>query len=295
MELRSLRYFLAVAREGNITRAANSLRLTQPTLSRQIMDLEDELGARLFNRHSHCVSLTAEGERLQKRAEELLDLEKKTREEFLGDKKVVGGDVYIGGGETRAMALLAEICGAIRGEYPEIRFHFRGAPDIDELINKGLLDFGLIVQPADICKYDFIILPRKDIWGVLTPIGGKLAAKTEIRRADLVGEPLILPRRARADASDPFMEWAGDDYEKLNAAGTYNVVRDAVFLAKAGVGSAVAVAGLCEDRGADLCFRPFAPTLETGLNLIWKKYRMLFPAAEIFLQRALTTFQEPIA
>lgn len=169
MELRVLRYFLTTAREGSITNAANVLHVTQPTLSRQIHDLEEELGQRLFVRGSRNMSLTAEGMILRKRAEEIISMVDKTEAEFHSMSNVVSGDIYIGGGETEAVKLIAQIVCELRTAYPEIHYHLYSgnAEDVTERLDKGLLDFGLLIQPADISKYDYFNIPARDTWGVI--------------------------------------------------------------------------------------------------------------------------------
>lgn len=297
MELRSLRYFLAVAREGSVTRAANSLHLTQPTLSRQLRELEEELGVKLLNRHSHSVSLTAEGMRLRKRAEEVVEMVEKTCAEFADDGKTISGDIYIGGGETRVMSLIADIISEIRQDYPDIRFHLHSgnSQDVTERLDKGLLDFGILIQPADLSKYDYVNLPEKDVWGVITSTGSKLAIKEEISRHDLLDVPLLLSRQAitPTESQNVFLEWFGEDFDKLNVAGTFNLVYNAAILARAGVAHVVTIDGLADvSENSGICFRQLTPHLETGLNLVWKKYQVFSPAAELFLQRALDKFQE---
>lgn len=167
MELRVLRYFLAVAREGSVTGAANFLHVTQPTLSRQIKELEEELGTKLFVRHSHSVSLTPDGMRLRKRAEEVVDMIEKTEAEFAVKEESVEGDVHIGAGETRVMRHVAEVIHELRKDYPNIHIHLYSGnlEDVAERLDKGLLDFGVLIQPADLSKYDYVNLPEKDVWG----------------------------------------------------------------------------------------------------------------------------------
>lgn len=198
MELRVLRYFLAVAREGNITGAANFLHLTQPTLSRQIKDLEEELGCQLLVRKSHRVVLTPEGMRLRKRAEEIISMVDKTEAEFLARENAVSGDIYIGGGETQAIRKIAEIIRELQEEYPDIHYHLYSgnAEDVTERLDKGLLDFGILIQPADISKYDYINLPSKDRWGVIMRKDSPMAAKESIRKEDLLDVPLICSRQS---------------------------------------------------------------------------------------------------
>ena len=221
MELRVLRYFLAVAREGSVTGAANFLHVTQPTLSRQIKELEEELGTKLFVRHSHSVSLTPDGMRLRKRAEEVVDMIEKTEAEFAVKEESVEGDVHIGAGETRVMRHVAEVIHELRKDYPNIHIHLYSGnlEDVAERLDKGLLDFGVLIQPADLSKYDYVNLPEKDVWGVVTRKDSPLAARQAITRQDLLGEPLILSRQAirRTSTKNEYIEWFKVDFEKLDA------------------------------------------------------------------------------
>ncbi len=295
MEIRVLRYFLAVAREGNITGAANFLHLTQPTLSRQIHDLEEELGQQLLIRKSHRVTLTPEGVLLRKRAEEIVAMVDKTEAEFTAMENTVGGDIYIGGGETRAIRLIAEIARDLRESYPGIHYHLYSgnAQDVTERLDKGLLDFGLLIQPADLAKYDSINLPYRDVWGVLMRKESPLAEKPFIEKKDLRGIPLICSRQVLAprQTGNGFFGWFGSDFEKLNIVTTYNLVYNAAIMVEAGVGYAVTLDHLADtSENSGLCFRPLRPKLEAGLNIIWKKYQVFSPAAELFLARLKERF-----
>lgn len=295
MEVRVLRYFLAVAREGSVTGAANFLHVTQPTLSRQIKDLEEELGTKLFVRHSHSVTLTPDGMRLRKRAEEVVDMIEKTEAEFSTREETIGGDIHIGGGETRVMRHLAEIIHGIREVYPDIHIHLYSgnSEDVTERLDKGLLDFGILIQPADLSKYDYVNLPAKDVWGVLTRKDNPLAAKQTITRQDLLGQPLLLSRQAirRTSSKNEFIDWFKDDFEKLDVVATFNLVYNAAIMAEGGIGHVVTIDGLADTSEASkLCFRLLEPQLETGLNIVWKKYQVFSPAAEVFLQKIQERF-----
>lgn len=295
MELRVLRYFLAVAREGNITGAANSLHLSQPTLSRQIKDLEDELGHPLLIRKSHRVALTPEGILFRKRAEEIVAMVDKTEAEFTAMQNTVGGDIYIGGGETQAIRHITKIAKALRDDYPGIHYHLYSgnAPDVTERLDKGLLDFGILIQPADLSKYDYLNLPDKDTWGVVVRKDSPLAEKAYVERKDLLDVPLICSRQVIAPqrADNDFATWFGADFKKLNIAATYNLVYNATMMVESGIGYAITLdrlANTAED--SRVCFRPLKPTLESGLNIVWKKYQVFSPAAELFLERLRRTF-----
>lgn len=295
MELRVLRYFLAIAREGSITNAAAFLHVTQPTLSRQIKDLESELGKRLFIRGSHSMTLTAEGMLLRKRAEEIISMVDKTESELSSMEGVVGGDIYIGGGETRAVRLVAEVAGELREDYPGIRYHlFSGnSEDVTERLDKGLLDFGILIEPADISKYDYIGIPAKDTWGVIMRKDSPLAQKKAVAREDLIGVPLLLSRQAiLAERGDnAFVGWFGEDFNRLDIVTTFNLVYNAAIMVDAGLGYAVSIDNIANtSKDSSLCFRPLEPRLESGLNIVWKKYQVFSPPAELFLERLREKF-----
>lgn len=288
MELRVLRYFLAASREGSITGAANSLNVTQPTLSRQIKELEQELGHQLLTRRSHNVSLTPKGMILRKRAGEIIDLVNKTLAEFNALRDAVGGDVYIGGGETEAMSLIAEVIKDLRQKYPEIRYHlFSGnAEDVIERLDKGLLDLGVLIQPIDLSKYDYINMPAKDVWGVVMRKDSPLAQKESVTKEDLLNLPLICSRQVIQQTSpgNEFKDWFGDNFAGLNIVATYNLLFNAALLVEQGVGYALTLDKLVNTMDcSNLCFRPFSPRLESELNIVWKKYQTFSPAAKIFL------------
>ena len=295
MEIRVLRYFLAIAREGSITNAANFLHITQPTLSRQIRDLEEELGQKLFTRSSHNMTLTAEGMILRKRAEEIISMVDKTEAEFNSMENVIGGDIYIGGGETEAIRLVAEIAQDIRKDYPGIHYHLYSgnSEDVTERLDKGLLDFGFLIQPADISKYDYINIPARDIWGVVMRKDSPLAENEVIRKGDLLGVPLICSRQAiSAERGDnEFARWFGDDFDKLDIVTTFNLVYNAAIMVEAGIGYAITIDKIANtSENSNLCFRPLEPRLDSGLNIIWKKYQVFSSAAELFLERLREKF-----
>lgn len=290
MELRVLRYFLTIAREGSITNAANVLHVTQPTLSRQIHDLEEELGQRLFVRGSRNMSLTAEGMILRKRAEEIISMVDKTEAEFHSMSNVVSGDIYIGGGETEAVKLIAQIVCELRTAYPEIHYHLYSgnAEDVTERLDKGLLDFGLLIQPADISKYDYLNIPAKDTWGVIMRKDSSLAEKETIRKEDLLNVPLICSRQVISEERhrNEFAEWFGEDFDKLDIVTTFNLVYNAAIMVEAGVGYAITIDKIANTtESSSLCFRPLRPQLDSGLNVIWKKDQVFSAAAALFFKK----------
>lgn len=297
MELRVLKYFLAVAREGSITGAANSLHLTQPTLTRQLQDLEKELKQKLLIRGKYKVSLTPEGMMLRKRAEEIVEMVEKTEAEFLSITDSVTGDVYIGGGESDSMKYIAEIIKEIQTDYPSIKFHiFSGnAEDVTEKLDKGLLDFGVLIQPVDLSKYDNIPLPEKDVWGVIMRKDSPLAKKDYIELEDLRNLPLINSRQAmrKIASKNDFIEWFQGEFENLNTVATINLVYNAAIMVRAGIGYAITLDKLVDtSQESMLCFRPLKPHLESGLDIVWKKYQVFSPAAKIFLEKLQQHFQQ---
>lgn len=295
MEIRVLRYFLAIAREGSITNAANFLHVTQPTLSRQIHALEEELGQKLFTRGSHNMALTTEGMILRNRAEEIISMVDKTEAEFNSMENIVGGDIYIGSGETDAIKLVAQVAKELRASYPEIHYHLYSgnSTDVTERLDKGLLDFGILIQPADISKYDYINIPARDTWGVVMRKDSPLAVKETIRKEDLLGVPLICSRQAISEerSKNEFAEWFGEDFDKLDIVTTFNLVYNAAIMVDAGIGYAVTIDKIANtSENSSLCFRRLEPRLDSGLNIIWKKYQVFTSAAEMFLEKLRENF-----
>ena len=285
MELRVLRYFLAVAREESISGAADFLHLTQPTLSKQLMGLEEELNAKLFIRGNRGITLTDKGMLLRKRAEEITSLADKTTAEFSVADEVISGDIYIGGGETDAMRLIARASEKFQKRYPNVRYHlFSGnADDVTERLDKGLLDFGVLIEPADIKKYDYIQLPATDIWGLLMRKDSPLASQNTIQPEDLWNIPLICSRQTQV--SEEISEWIQMDFEKLNVVATYNLVYNASLMVAEGLGYALCLDKLVNTtENTNLCFIPLKPRLEARLDIVWKKYQVFSRAAGKFLE-----------
>ena len=284
MELRVLRYFLTIAREGNITNAANALHVTQPTLSRQIHDLEEELGQQLFVRGSHSVTLTPEGMLLRKRAEEILDLVQKTEQEFAQTEEAVSGEVYIGAGETVGVHYLTRAARQLQESYPDIRIHISSgdATDVREDLDKGLIDFGLLFAPVDLSRYNVIHLAYQDTWGVLMRRDSPLAQKAALRLSDLKGQPLIVSRQIYKNSR--LQEWFGEPAGQLQVVGTYNLVYNGSLMVEDGMGYAICLDGIINVTGdSPLCFRPLEPRRQADMYIVWKKYQIFSPAAERFL------------
>lgn len=290
MELRDLQYFLAVAREESITRAAEALHMTQPPLSRQLKNLEEELGVQLFIRGSRKITLTEQGMLLRRRAEEMVELIERTREEVSADQKCVSGDIYIGCGESEGMRIIARTIRTLQQKYPQIRCHLVSGnyEDLTDRLDSGLFDFCVLLQPWDYTKYDNIRLPFLERWGVLMLLDSPLAAKKGIRAEDLAGLPLIASRQAIAH--NELSGWLGRSGETLNIAATYNLLHNAVLLVEEQVGYL-----LCLDRivpltdSGRLCFLPLEPQVTAGLDIVWKKYRMFSQASQLFLDELLAS------
>ena len=285
-----LKYFLAVAREGSITAAANSLHLTQPTLTRQLQELEKELNQKLLIRGKYKVTLTSEGMILRTRAQEIVELVEKTQAEFLAISDTLKGDVYIGGGETDSMKYIAQIIKDIQSKYPDVKFHLYSgnAEDVIEKLDRGLLDFGILIQPIDLSKYDYITLPEKDVWGVIMRKDNPLSKKSEVTLGDVIAMPILASRQMSPKYSKDsgFLDWFGDKYDKLNIAATYNLLYNAAVMVKAGVGNAISLDKLANtSKESELCFRPLVPRLESGLDIVWKKQQVFSPAAKLFLNK----------
>ncbi len=283
MDVRVLRYFLAVAREQTISGAAEALHMTQPPLSRQLRELEEELGKQLFVRGKRRVTLTREGMLLRQRAEEIVGLVEKTKAEVAASGAAVSGDVYIGGGETEGMRHIARAVRRVQRRYPDIRFHFFSGDgyDVSERLDRGLIDFGTLIEPIDLSKYDFLRLPRPDVWGLLLRKDHPLAAREVVRPEDLPGLSLIISRQLMDE--NGLSGWLGTSYERLRVVAAGNLVNNLRLLAEEGVGCVITLEGILNLTGdSALCFRPFAPRMESWMYLAWKKYQVFSPAAEVF-------------
>ena len=287
MEIRVLQYFLAIAREQSIIRAAESLHLSHPTLSTQIKNMEEELGKQLLicgTKGSRKVTLTEEEMILRKRAEEILDLVKKTENEIVCSDDVVIGDVYIGAGETDGMRLLAKSAGKLKKLYPGIHYHISSgnAIFVKEQLDKGLIDFEIIFGTPDRTKYEALKLPTKDIWGVLMRKDSPLAEKESISPEDLWDQPLLISQQESEGGE--LVQWMKRNISELDIAMTYNLLFNASLLVEEGFGYAVCLDRIINTSGdSNLCFRPLSPTIEIEMYMIWKKYQVFSKPAEKFL------------
>lgn len=286
MEFRVLQYFLAVAREQSISKAASSLFVTQPNLSRQMQNLEKEVGQRLFIRGTRKITLTEAGRLLYKRAEEIIELYNKTETELNKPITDIRGDIYIGGGESYVMGLIAKAAHEVQKDYPNVKFHlFSGdMVAVSEKLDKGLIDFGIFIEPADLSKYDYLRLPLTDTWGVLMRKDSPLAGKKYITPEDLRDEPLI--RSKHSLGKSIISDWFKKSADELNIVATYNLLYNASILVEEGIGYAVGLDKIINTSGdSNLCFVPFYPKLESRLDIAWKKYQVFTKGAEIFLKK----------
>ena len=288
MELRVLKYFLAVAQQESISKAAEVLHITQPTLSRQIMDLETELKTKLLVRgkRNKKIVLTSDGKLLKARAQEIVELANKTESEFLFDEKNISGDIYIGGGESDSMRVIARVIKQISKEYPNIKYHFYSGngEDVTEKLNRGLLDFGLFIEPIDKKEYEFIQLSQKDRWGILMRKDSPLAIKDYVEASDLKNLPILSSRQYLV--KNLISGWLGEDFEKLNIIGTYNLLYNASIMVDEGIGYALCIDKLINSTGdSSLCFKPLMPSLEAGVLIAWKKNQPLSGCAKLFIQK----------
>ena len=287
MEFRLLEYFLAVAREQNITAAAESLHISQPALSTQLKALETELGKQLLIRGvkgSRKVILTEEGMILRKRAEEMVSLMRRTEEEISGSNETISGNVFIGTGETETVRLFAQVAKKMQQKYPDIRYHISSgnAEHVLEYLDKGLIDFGLLFTEIDSQKYEAIPVPVKDTWGVLMRKDSPLAEKENICPEDLWDKPLIVSHQKGDDVY--LNQWLQRKESELHIVATYNLLFNASLLVDEGLGYALCYDKLINTQGSSLCFRPFSPRLEARGFIIWKKYQVFSKAAKYFLQ-----------
>lgn len=288
MEIRLLRYFLAVAQEESISKAADILHITQPTLSRQLMDLEKELNTKLLIRgkRNKKITLTEDGKLLKSRAQEIIELTNKTESEFLFGDKNISGDIFIGGGETDAIRVIARTIKRLSLEYPNIKYHFYSGngEDVTEKLNKGLLDFGVFIEPIDKKEYGFIQLPQNDTWGILMRKDSDLAKKEFIEPEDLINIPLFSSRQYLV--KNLISGWLGFDFEKLNIIGSYNLLYNASIMVEEGLGYALCIDKLINISGdSKLCFKPLKPKLEAGILVAWTKNQPLSKIAKLFIQK----------
>ena len=283
MEIRVLRYFLEIARAGNMTRAAETLHISQPTLSKQMKDLEQELGKKLFRRGSTSLSLTDEGMLLRKRAEDILEMVDKTADEFKSLGNITGGEVHIWCAESHQIKYLARTIKAFKESYPLFRYHLTSGntEQVVERLDRGLIDFAVIVEPPNLSKYNYLEVPEVNTWGLVMKRDDALSKKERICFDDLVGLDLICSAQAM---QVDIPRWCGEKADMLKLSGTINLAYNGSVFVKEGLGHMLSFDKLA-DTGADseLCFRPLTPPLKTKMFVIWKKYQVFTPIAELLL------------
>ncbi len=290
MEIRTLRYFLAVAREENMTRAAELLHVTQPTLSKALRSLEDELGKKLFERHSFSISLTDEGILLRDRAEDLVTMADKIEREFLTLDDITGGDLYLGLGESYQIRYLARAIRSLKNLYPKLNYHITSGDteQVTEKLDKGLLDFAVLCDTPDPKKYNCVEFPEADIWGVVMPAGCKLAKKKTVRVDDLVGLPLFCSQQSW---KNDIPRWAGERMSELTLEGSFRLAYNSSIFVMEGLGYLLTFDKLINtSEESGLVFRPLSPRLETKLFLIRNKFQTFTPIAERFLDQVTESF-----
>lgn len=286
IETRLLQYFLAVAEEQSITRAADYLHITQPTLSKQMMDLETQLGKQLFVRGKKKITLTEEGMYLRSRAQEIIMLMETTEASFRENEQAIAGDVFIGCGEHRTSFPIIQLIQSIQADYPEIKFHFfsSNADAIIERLEKGLLDVGILLEPQINSKYDYRKLPFQETWGVLMRKDSPLAAKETLNFSELSGLPLIMP--SQTSNSHRITTFFAEELTTPNTVATYNLIYNASLMVEAGMGYALCIGGLINTAGNHpLTFRPLSPTLHSDVYLFFKKYQMFSKATKLLISR----------
>ena len=290
MEIRTLRYFLAVSREENMTRAAGILHVTQPTLSKALKSLEDELGKKLFIRHSFSIKLTEEGVLLRNRAEDLISMADKIEQEFISLDDINGGELYLGLAESYQIRYLARVIKDFKTRYPNLHYHITSGDteQIADKLDKGLLDFLVLAELPDSRKYEYLTFPEKDIWGLVIPERDPLAQKQTIRAEDLAGLPMFSSEQAW---NGDIKKWAGSSFSKMKLEGSFRLSYNGSIFAREGLGYLLTFRHLIDTSdGSGLVFRPLDPSLETTLYIAWNRYQAFTPIAERFLQQLRESF-----
>ncbi len=285
IETRLLHYFLAIAREQNITKAAESLFVTQSTLSRQMMDLEKQLGKQLFIRGKRKITLTEEGTYLRNRAQEIMELIDNTEAAFQANAESLGGDITIGCGETAVMDVITEQFAEFHRRYPDVKFHTHSgdADMVLDRLDKGLVDIGLLLGPIRQEKYDYLNIHQSDTFGLLMPKDCELASQKTVSMNQLKTLPLILAEQTFLGHQE--LEWFGADYASMNIVATYNLIYNATFMVERGIGYVLCIDRLVNTKGRNLTFRPIVPKLSVDLYIVTKKYQTFSPAVKEFLEQ----------
>ena len=290
MEIRVLRYFLETAREGNMTRAAQRLFISQPTMSKQLKELEKELGTKLFVRTNYNIRLTEAGMLLRERAEDILSLVDKTEAEFKSLEEINSGDLYVGAPESESMGLFAEIVCRLQQDYPKIRcnIYSGNVQDVCEKLDKGLLDFAIVMNYVDLMKYNYLPMSTEDTWGVVMKENDPLAAKKSFSASELRNLPLICSKQW---VDQEFPQWFRSDLGDVNIVATYNLPFNGAVMARAGMGYALMLNNVVHTgEGSGIVFRPLTDVPKAEMYVIWRKYQVFTPIAELLLNELQTSF-----
>ena len=291
MEIRVLRYFLETAREGNMTRAAQRLFISQPTMSKQLKELEKELGTKLFVRTNYSIRLTEAGMLLRERAEDIVSLVDKTEAEFKALEEINSGEIYVGAPESESMRLFAEVVCRLQQTYPKIRcnIYSGNVQDVCEKLDKGLLDFAIVMNYVDLMKYNYLPMSTKDKWGVVMRQYDPLAEKESFSVSDLKGLPLICSKQW---VDQEFPQWFQSDLGDVNIVATYNLPFNGAVMAKAGMGYALMLDNLVNtSAGSGILFRPLLNVPDAEMYVIWRKYQVFTPIAELLLNELQASFR----
>ena len=290
MEIRVLRYFLEAAREGSITRAAERLYVSQPTMSKQLKELETELGVKLFIRSNYSIRLTEAGMLLRERAADIIELADKTKDEFRSLEEINSGDIFIGAAESESIRYFTDAVRDVQKDYPKIRCNiFSGnMEDVCERLDKGLLDFAIVMSFVDLNKYNYLKVPATDIWGVLLKKEDHLAQKTSLTLNDIGSLPLICSRQW---LDQDFPQWFGNNAMNVNVVATFNLNYNAAVMVRSGIGYAITYDKLnSTGEDSDLAFRRLSGVPESEMYVIWRKYQTFTPAVRLVLDELRKRF-----
>ena len=290
MEIKNLRYFLAVAREENMSKAAEQLHVSQPTLSKTLKSLEEELGKKLFIRHSFSISLTDEGMLLRDRAQDLVAMSDKIEQEFNSLDDITGGDIYFGLAESYQIRYLAREIYKLKEKYPNFTYHITSGDteQVTEKLDKGILDFAVLCETPDSNKYEYVKFPEADVWGAIISSSHPLAKKKSIHVSDLIGQPLFVSEQSW---NNEIKTWAKERFPKLKLEGSFRLSYNGSVFARENLGILLTFKDLINTEGTDMVFRPLSPELKSELYLIWNKYQAFTPIAEKFLEQIKKTFK----
>lgn len=290
MEIKNLRYFLAVAREENMSKAAEQLHVSQPTLSKTLKALEEELGKKLFIRHSFSISLTDEGMLLRDRAQDLVAMSDKIEQEFNSLDDITGGDIYFGLAESYQIRYLAREIYKLKEKYPNFTYHITSGDteQVTEKLDKGLLDFAVLCETPDSNKYEYVKFPEADVWGAIISSSHPLAKKKSIHVSDLIGQPLFVSEQSW---NNEIKTWAKERFPKLKLEGSFRLSYNGSVFARENLGILLTFKDLINTEGTDMVFRPLSPELKSELYLIWNKYQAFTPIAEKFLEQIKKNFK----